>query len=77
MTRNWDAEWQEVSAAQAEAFRELRQAMTVVTGMFLGRGGPSVEQREQAESAETAWAESTRRVEGWLEEWRAAHARRT
>ena len=48
MTRNWDAEWQELSNAQDNAFQEFQRSMTVLTGMFLGRDGPSEEQLEPA-----------------------------
>jgi hypothetical protein len=76
MARNWDAEWQELSNAQDRAFQELRESMTVVTGLFLGQGGPSVEEMERAETARTAWEESKRRIEVWLDEWRAAQEHR-
>jgi hypothetical protein len=73
MIRNWDAEWQELSNAQDRAFQELRKAMTIVTGTFLGQRGPSVEQMERAETAKIAWEDSKRRIKAWLDEWRTAH----
>ncbi len=75
MTRNWDVEWQELTSAQDKAFQELRKSMTVVTGMFLGKGGPSEKQLDHAENAQKAWEESKRQIEAWLEEWRSAHRR--
>jgi hypothetical protein len=48
MTRNWDAEWQQLSNAQDKVFQELRKAMAIVTGMSLGQGGPSEEYMNRA-----------------------------
>ena len=76
MTRNWDAEWQPLSNAQDKAFQELRKAMTVVTGMSLGQGGPSEEQMDEAETARKAWEDSVRQLNVWLDDWWAVHGRR-
>ena len=75
MSRNWDVEWQELTPAEDKAFQELRKSMTVVTGMFLGKDGPSEEQLDRAQNAQKAWDESERQIEAWPEEWRSAHRR--
>ena len=76
MTRNWDAEWQQLSSAQDKAFQELRKAMAIVTGMSLGQGDPSEEQMNRAKTTRKAWEASMRQMNVWLDEWWAAHGRR-
>ncbi len=76
MTRNWDAEWQQLSSAQDKAFQELRKAMAIVTGMSLGQGDPSEEQMDRAKTTRKAWEASMRQMNVWLDEWWAAHGGR-
>jgi len=76
MSRDWDAEWQEISAAERVAFEKFQESQRELTVTFVDYGNPPNDALSRAEGAQSDWRVAVQRVEDWINEWRAALGRR-
>ncbi len=72
LTRDWNAEWQQIDNEQKEASDAYMEAMAAVTKAFAENGSPTEDVLDEADEADQRVKDARAKVEKFLSAWRAS-----
>ncbi len=72
LTRDWNAEWQQINNEQKEASDAYTGAMAAVTKVFAENGSPTEDVLDDADEADQRVKDARAKVEKFLSAWRVS-----